>query len=65
MFVTVCIYKQVDLVTAGGYLCAGWARANRNQEESIIKSYTHPADVVRSGSVFCRHWSDVWIFLLV
>lgn len=59
MFITVCVYKQVDLVTAEGYLCDGWARANCNQEESIIKSYIHPADVICSDSVFCRHWLDV------
>lgn len=59
MFRTVCVYEQVELVTARGYLCAGWARANRNQEGSIIKSCTHPADVMRS--VFSRYLSDVLI----
>lgn len=68
MVVTVCVYKQVDFVTAGGYLCAGWARANRNQEESTIKSYTHPAqalfsvvishDTLMEVLIFPFYWSD-------
>lgn len=38
-FITVCVYEQVDLVTARGYLCAGWANANCNQED-ILKNHT-------------------------
>lgn len=47
----VCVHKQVDSVTAEGYLCAEWDSANRNQEKSI-KSYIHQADVQMSDVLF-------------
>lgn len=47
----VCVHKQVDSVTAGGYLDAEWDGAKRNQENSI-KSYTHQADVQMSDVLF-------------
>lgn len=47
----VCVHKQVDSVTAGGYLDAEWDGAKCNQENSI-KSYTHQADVQMSDVLF-------------
>lgn len=47
----VCVHKQVDSPTAGGYLYAEWDGANCNQETGI-KSYTHQADVQMSDVLF-------------
>lgn len=49
--VCVCVHKQVDSVTAGGYLYVEWDGANRNQDKSI-KSYTQWADVQMSDVLF-------------
>ena len=38
---TVCVYKQVELVTDWGCMFTGWASAKRNQEESRAKSWSH------------------------
>ena len=58
VFRTVCVYKQVDLVTALGYWCAGWAGASRNQEGSRTESCSLHTLCALSSSV--RWFLSLW-----
>ena len=62
--ITVCVYKQVGLITDWGCMCTGWASAKRNQEETRAKSWSHCVQMKWSAQLCSCRQASVTVILL-